>query len=283
MDHPADLAFALGGLVDSATLHENFTRREVRRALVEGSLVHVARDRYGLKTVSEALELARRVNGHLVHESAALHWGWEVWRAPETPRVAVPRRRGNVEGAIRLDLQHEDLDGWATNKLQTALMCAADLDFPDALAVVDSALRHGLSEQRVRRAAAGIAGERGRRARRVIDHADRRAANPFESALRACAIDAGLDVVVQFRVEAAGLVLHPDLANPLLAIALEAESWEFHGRQRADFDRDCRRYNALVAAGWTVLRFTWPEVMYRPAEVVATIRATAALAGSRAS
>jgi very-short-patch-repair endonuclease len=37
------------------------------------------------------------------------------------------------------------------------------------------------------------------------------------------------------------------------------------------------RYNALVVGGWTVLRFTWEQVMFSPQVVVATVRAALAL------
>lgn len=173
----------------------------------------------------------------------------------------------------RLDLQREDLDGWATNKLQTVLMCAADLPFPDALAVADSALRHrDVPPERLARAAAAFAGPRGAQVRRVVAYAARRAANPFESALRAVAIEAGLGVVAQYRVEAGGIVVHADLADPLLGMALEAESWEHHGKRQSDFERDCERYTLLAAAGWLVLRFTWRQVIHQPDWVTTRIR-----------
>ncbi|SNS06018.1 Protein of unknown function [Geodermatophilus pulveris] len=38
------------------------------------------------------------------------------------------------------------------------------------------------------------------------------------------------------------------------------------------FVNDLRRHNRLVAAGWTVLRFTSADVLGRPAGVVAEIR-----------
>ncbi|WP_089304094.1 endonuclease domain-containing protein [Geodermatophilus pulveris] len=50
---------------------------------------------------------------------------------------------------------------------------------------------------------------------------------------------------------------------------------EFDGdvhRERDVFVNDLRRHNRLVAAGWTVLRFTSADVLGRPAGVVAEIR-----------
>jgi very-short-patch-repair endonuclease len=46
------------------------------------------------------------------------------------------------------------------------------------------------------------------------------------------------------------------------------------------FQRDRRRQNRLIAAGWTVLRFTWWDLTERPDDVLAQIRAAVArLAG----
>jgi very-short-patch-repair endonuclease len=50
---------------------------------------------------------------------------------------------------------------------------------------------------------------------------------------------------------------------------------EFDGdvhRQRDVFVKDVRRQNRLIAAGWTVLRFTSADVLGRPEEVLAEIR-----------
>jgi very-short-patch-repair endonuclease len=38
------------------------------------------------------------------------------------------------------------------------------------------------------------------------------------------------------------------------------------------FEGDRQRQNRLVAAGWTVLRFTWRDLTNRPAHVLATIQ-----------
>jgi very-short-patch-repair endonuclease len=75
-----------------------------------------------------------------------------------------------------------------------------------------------------------------------------------------------------------------DLADVDRRIVLEADSFEHHG-ERADLVRDCERYDELVACGWTVLRFSWEHVMFRPewvAEVVArTVRRQFADPGRR--
>lgn len=67
-----------------------------------------------------------------------------------------------------------------------------------------------------------------------------------------------------------------DLAFPEKQVAIEVDGWAWHSDVER-FRDDRRRQNALVLAGWTVLRFTWHDLCHRPTIVVAEIlRATAA-------
>jgi very-short-patch-repair endonuclease len=71
------------------------------------------------------------------------------------------------------------------------------------------------------------------------------------------------------------LVAVVDVALLDLRIAIEVDGWAYH----SDVDRfraDRIRQNALVALGWTVLRFTWADLTQRPGYVLATIRRLAA-------
>lgn len=53
-------------------------------------------------------------------------------------------------------------------------------------------------------------------------------------------------------------------------LIVELDGWAFHRGRRA-FERDRDRSNRLVAAGYTVLRFTHDAVVRRPAEVAAHV------------
>jgi very-short-patch-repair endonuclease len=111
------------------------------------------------------------------------------------------------------------------------------------------------------------------RARRVLAQADPRAESPMESVVRWLVLEAGLPTPdLQFGVrDAAGVVLgRADLAWPQRKVLVEFDG-DVH-RQRDVFVRDLRRQNRLVAAGWTVLRFTSADVLGRPDEVLAEIR-----------
>ena len=98
--------------------------------------------------------------------------------------------------------------------------------------------------------------------------ADGAAANPFESVLRAIARGVpGLAVVPQGAV---GTIGHADLVDPVLRVAIEAESFEFHALPEA-FRYDVRRYTAMTRIGWLVVRFIWEDAMHRPAHVRAVL------------
>ncbi|WP_345379744.1 type IV toxin-antitoxin system AbiEi family antitoxin domain-containing protein [Pseudonocardia yuanmonensis] len=62
-----------------------------------------------------------------------------------------------------------------------------------------------------------------------------------------------------------------DLAFPAERVAVELDGWAWHV-DAARFQNDRDKQNALVAAGWTVLRVTWHDVEDRPDDVVARIR-----------
>jgi len=141
---------------------------------------------------------------------------------------------------------------------------AADDHTPDPCVGVGQALSAGAAASpRTGRA----------KALRVAKAADARAANPFESALRACCHEvSGLQVEPQVLIaDVHGHVVgRVDLAEVTLGLVVEGESWEFHG-DRKQFADDVRRYTALVRAGWTVARFMWEDVIHRPEVVVAAL------------
>jgi very-short-patch-repair endonuclease len=62
-----------------------------------------------------------------------------------------------------------------------------------------------------------------------------------------------------------------DAAYPSLRLAIEVDGYDPHSSPAA-FQRDRTRQNRLVALGWTVLRFTWHDVVREPGSVAAAIR-----------
>lgn len=280
---PVDALLRLGGVATRARLLRLTTTRRLRTAVARGEIKRLTRNRYGLPDVDRALLKAAELHGVVSHLSAAQHHQWELAFRPGMPWVTVPRNAAR-KSRRGVHLHYADLDPYAdlagetglvTSKQRTVLDCARALPFGPALAVADSALRSGdVEAQSLVRAAERVRGKGAAAARLVAATADGRAANAFESALRALAVEAGLAVVAQLAVSAGGRVLHPDLADPGRRIILEADSWEFHTGKDAH-ERDCWRYTAFVLAGWTVLRFSWRQVMLDPDYVLESLRAIA--------
>jgi hypothetical protein len=163
-----------------------------------------------------------------------------------------------------------------TTPLRTVLDVATDHPFADALAVADSALRPGLVTRDELVAAAAGSPERGRARRlRVARAADPRADNPFESVLRALSLEAGLAVVPQVSLFTGDRWVRPDLLDDGRALAIEAESFTWHGN-RQQLMRDCRKYNDLSLMGLTVVRFAWEQVMIERAYARTMLQACAA-------
>lgn len=276
----------LGGIASRAQLVRITSRKEVDRALRHGDIVAVGHGRYAVSAVDDAVRRAHALNGVLSHTSAALQHGWEVMSVPERPHVTVPRkrkvspeRRRGVE-LHRGDLTPDEIDGIATSKEFTLTQCLRVLPFREGLAVADSAARHGELSLR-RRVAITARGPGSPRIRRIVDAARGEAANPFESGLRAVALEVpGLDVEPQVLIRAETGWTRPDIVDRERRIVLEADSFEWHGKRKA-LRRDARRYNLLVVDGWIVLRFAWEDVMFDPEYVHRVLVAVVALVNGR--
>jgi very-short-patch-repair endonuclease len=270
----------LGGVATAAELVRLCSRRRLRIALARGRVVRDGHGRYSLPDVDEALRAANRLSGVLCLDSAALYHGWKVKTLPHLPAVAVPRNRKLAperRKGLRIryvDVPADEIRGRATGHVRTVMDCAARMPFDDALAIADSALRAGdVTRRELVRAAERMPDRYLARCVRVAEAADARADNPFESVLRAIALDVG------------GLCVEPqvwigdrraDLVDETSRIVLEAESFEFHGVRKL-LRRDCKRYNAFVLGGWLVLRFAWEHVMFEPEYVRQVLEAAVEL------
>lgn len=270
----------LGGVASTRALLRLTNRRQIRRALAKGTITRLARGRYALPTAEVARTAAAEVAGVVCLRSAAAHHGWELKNHPGLPEVAInPRRHldaGRREGVriVWMNVGDDDVQAGVTCPLKTVIDCARHLPFDEALAIADSALRSG-KVTRTELDTTSVRGAGAAAVRRVLAHADGRAANPFESVLRALCVEEGLDVVPQQPVDLSTGTVHPDLVVLSRRLAIEADSWSFHATRKAH-KRDCARYNLLVIHRWRVLRFTWEQVMHEPAYVRWVLRQVAA-------
>lgn len=258
MDQPDVLRAltALGGVARRGALVRACGRAAVEAAVREMVIVPVAR---GTWTSAAGADRARSealaLRATLAYRSAALDRGWAVWRMPERPEVIVPKSRrvtpDRQRGVIlhRATLAPDDVDRHRTSADRTLLDCLRSLPFADALAIADSALRSGVTHTHLLALARDARGPGALTIRRIAALADRRAANPFESALRAICLDVdGLEVVPQVPIHDPHFLGRPDLVDCRLRIVIEVDSFEWHGT-RSGLVRDARRYNALIAAG----------------------------------
>ncbi len=163
-----------------------------------------------------------------------------------------------------------------TSPARTIVDMSARLSIDVLGRVLDDQLRHGLRLNAVHRCIGRLPPAPGRRpsvihallAARLggYDPGD----SDLETKVLRWLVAAGLAPPrQQFRVRVDGRTCKIDLAYPELKIAIELDGWDTH-RTRSAFDDDRARANALVLAGWIVLRFTSRSTA---AEVAEAIRA----------
>jgi hypothetical protein len=218
------------------------------------------------------------------HLSAADAWGLQIPfrdRGDDRVHLTIPPTAGaesRVDRRLyRLAVGEMDVvRRWSmpvTSPVRTWRDLAAVLEPPALLAVTDQlvnglASRRELGEELARRPT----GRGCARARSVLPLADARAESPMESVLRLLIHQAGLpapDLQYGVRDTDGFVVARADLAWPEHKLLVEFDG-DVH-RERDVLVKDVRRQNRLVAAGWTVLRFTSADVLGRPQEVVAAI------------
>ena len=230
--------------------------------------------------------IARGHGGSLSHLCAAAHHGWPILREPSRIDVAVPNSRNvrAVGAAVRVTrrtLTSSERSDHVTSPTRTVLDCAQALPFAEALAVADSALRSGaVGDSELIAAAEKFRGRGAGRVRDVAASADGRAANPFESALRAVHSGVpGLSLVPQFEVKGDGLNARVDLADPERRIVIEADSYAFHGDPEL-FEHTQRRQVELSGRDWIALPYGFRAVtretewVRRATEAVVRVRAS---------
>jgi hypothetical protein len=162
-----------------------------------------------------------------------------------------------------------------TRLARTVRDLSAQLGPDELVCLLDSALRQGwkpddypLSRSRAARVSAAL----------VL--ADARSESPLETRARLVLTRAGLPPeVLQLNVfdRDGQWIARVDMAWPSRRVIIEVDGREHHETPEAVL-RDRDKQNRLAGAGWTLLRFTWSDIVRQPAYVIARVRAALSLA-----
>ncbi|QYN33198.1 DUF559 domain-containing protein [Pseudonocardia sp. DSM 110487] len=212
----------------------------------------------------------------VISGSAAAWWHGMPAVVPAWIEVTVPRRRG-LRGYPGVRVRRRDLSAadtvlgsgiWCTAAPLTALETAVAL--PDGSAFLDRALqKHVRFEALYQAYCRNLGGRGGASVTALLIGAADRADFAAERLLISLMRDSGLSGWESGRPFERWTI---DIAFPEAKLAIEVDGWAWH----VDVDRfrtDRQKGNALVRAGWQVLRFTWHDLTNRPAHVIAEIRA----------
>lgn len=222
---------------------------------------------------------------------AAAFWRGQLPSAPSTVHVNVPRGRSARKplapslGAVVLwNRNLHDVDLGAVRGIAVTAPALTVLDSAALLGMdfLDRVLQAGhVALADLIDADARYPGRRGARVvAPMLDAAASGARSPAER--RALAL------LLQSADLPPYLLNHPvgayrvDIAFAGHKLAVEIDGMAYHSNAEA-FQHDRTRGNALAAAGWTVLHFTWADIVERPAQTIAVIRRHLALAERRSA
>ncbi len=266
-------------------------RQEVAARVRHGRWRRVGRGTYVTPATADdrrKVALARIVGAHrqlrgahvFGHDSAALLWGLPLWSDPSCVHVYQAHRPGAGRdpgisrhlGRVAPD-EATRVAGLPVTSLQrTVLDCTRTMLPLAGLVVADAGLRAGARPDEILRMIAEDPAGRGMaRARAILEIADAGAESAQESAVRFVLLRAGLpQPLTQVRIETRLGTFWADLGWKEWRILVE-----YDGRPKyADPDasmREKRRHDAILEAGWRILRVT-REDLRTPGLLVARVR-----------
>ncbi len=278
-----DLASKQFGVVTRADLATTeVTWKWLRGRLATGEWNRVHRGVFRLGCSQPSLDeremaalLAAGEEAVLSHTSAARRLGLAVPQG-ESVEVTVPEsRKATVRGAKvwrSRNLSPSDIAKRGrfrvTNLARTIIDLAAVLDEGWLRACFDSAVRQNKSNVGwISRTLAKYGpGKRGVGRLRALVDEYRQGDEVPDSVLESLGVElaraTGRKPTLHWNVlDGARRVAEVDLAWPELKLCVEFDGWKTHG-SRAAFVRDRARDRELFPLGWTVLRYTWDDVVH---------------------
>lgn len=148
-----------------------------------------------------------------------------------------------------------------TNPVRTVTDLGSGRDLIESVVAIDLALHAGLIDMRALNSHIDVnAGAKGiRRLRRAVDLADARSESPMETRLRVQLVRARLpepQLQVELHDTSGRFLGRADLYYPDVRLVVEFDGMNQKDRMAADL----RRQNALLNAGYHVLRFTAADI-----------------------
>lgn len=280
-----------GLILRERALCEGVDPDQIMKALRTGRIRRVQRCVYVRRSPETApLALARAAvlssgvaDAVASHQTAARVHGIAVpdGRWPEHVTVARNERRIRRRELIchSRALAHGDVelrDGVPiTSAVRSLLDMSAEVPRLNAVWAIDDAVRRQIvSSRQIVSALSARPGGRGDGAIRLrVAESDGKAESILETAGRLALRDAGVRLpAAQHEVfDGCELVARLDAAYPDCQLGIEFDGVAVHGAPRALY-RDRQRQNRLLHLGWTLLRFTWWDVVHDPAGFVAAVR-----------
>lgn len=282
-------------LTRAQALAAGLTQGQVRARLDSGRWARMHRNVYRIcgAPVTElqlllAAVLAAGAGAVASHRAAAWLWGLDDELSVE---VTVPANRGPRLASVTVHRQALEPEAVSrrrrvpvTNPLRTLIDVAAIPDIQLLEQALDRGLAHRLFDLSAVEAELAREGRRGRpgtaRLRQSLERRSgscKRPPSMLESRMLRL-LQAARIPRPEREYGVLGGRYRVDFAWSAERLAVEVDGYASHASWRA-FQDDRTRQNDLVAAGWTVLRFTWHDLCEQPGAVGA--RVSQALAASR--
>lgn len=252
---------------------EGATRAAIASALRRGLVDRTYRGVYSLSGTPRYVIDARMYRGQVTCTSWAQHYGLPLLEPPTSSHILVPRdraRRRDDRRPNKLVVVHRS-DAAGSELFAEPISALGDLAHcvePRYLvAVADKAVARGLVTRDEL-----LSLPNATRALRewLALTVDQRSQSFIESLARHALVGAGFDVRSQVNFAGVG-----DVDFVIGNVVVECDGYEFHSRVE-DFANDRRRDQLLVARGYTVLRFTYWDCVFRIDHVIATVAMVAA-------
>jgi very-short-patch-repair endonuclease len=256
--------------------------------VVVGRVVRDAGSELGPAALGWAAVLAAGRTAVASHDTAAALWGLAGSRPAPLHATASRGQHRRIEGLVvhRAALSPDDvvaIEGRlpATSLGRTLVDCLLAWEPDRSRHLLTEALRRRVvDEAALARLVRDSAGRHGHAAAvRALREVCRGAWSDGEVRLHALFRRARLPgwVANAAVVDAEGLIGYADVLFRVERVVVELDGRTYHDDPVA-FQRDRARQNRLVLAGYTVLRFTWHDVVQRPDHVLAVVRGALARA-----